>query len=119
MLLQLTSGCIASEKVSDDDVNKLLDGEMPDNRESKCYITCVMKQFSLVSFIFTVIGLIESKIESFTFLQIQEEDGKTTLCDSCILNVAKTTGISKDKLDIITEITEACKTVSHEDKSVF
>lgn len=48
MFKQMTATCKTSEKASDDDMSGIMDGKIPQTPEGKCFVTCVMKQFSMV-----------------------------------------------------------------------
>lgn len=44
----MTGECKTSSEASDDDVNTIMDGKIPESKQGKCMMTCVMKQFSMV-----------------------------------------------------------------------
>lgn len=44
----MTATCRTSENVSEDDLNSIMDGKLPESKEGRCMVTCVLKQYSLV-----------------------------------------------------------------------
>lgn len=51
--------------------------------------------------------------------QIQEKDGKESLCCDSVVNMSKMATQDKDKLKKIEEVCEECKPVEHEDRCEY
>lgn len=47
----MLGSCKDSEGASDDDVSELVNGNVKDNPESKCLMSCALNQFGFVSYI--------------------------------------------------------------------
>lgn len=52
MFKTMTEDCKKTSKASDADVDNIMDGKIPETQESKCMMTCIMKQFTMVRSIF-------------------------------------------------------------------
>lgn len=48
MLMMFTEDCRKEYKVTDEEMDELIEGKIPENHGVKCVITCTMKQFHVV-----------------------------------------------------------------------
>lgn len=135
MFKTMAEDCKKSSGASDDDVNKMMDGNIPDTKPSKCMATCIAKQFSMVSSNscvwiegsgrFPGLDLMHSfnwfsiLTFCFHFFLVQFKDngsGKTEVCGSCMKKMAEMNGANEEKMKIGNEIIDKCEKVTNDDE---
>lgn len=116
MFMAFTEDCRKSSNATDADMNEILEGNVPTSQGAKCTITCVMKQFKIVSNL-TKISKIKSRKEIFRFLivfhlylaQVNENEGKLELAVDTIVKLSEANGADSKKVDLIRTVAEKCK----------
>lgn len=105
--MMFTEECRKTHKATDEDMNTIMEGNIPSTPAAKCTMTCTMKQFKMVS------RFERDEKNKLTIgsklIQVEEKDGKLELAVENMMKMAEANGADKEKLAIAKEVAEKCK----------
>lgn len=103
-----TEDCRKTNKATDEDMNLVMDGKIPESKEAKCTMTCTMKQFKMVKNM-KMVYFIENSNFWFESNQADEKDGKLELNVPNLVKMAEANGLSQENCTIVEEVGNKCK----------